>query len=158
MSDQFYGSMGYSWYWVLIIGLVIGIVLVLRLFIQQWSAKRPDAVPVYINLPVETKANPATLRSLALQALAQIEQQVVSGKLSAHQGLVAMSAILREFAWRSTGVDYRTFTLRELRQTPHTELADTVAKMYPTLFGPRERMSIAAGAQLARKVVNTWTS
>ena len=69
-----------------------------------------------------------------------------------------MSAILREFAWRSTGVDYRSFTLRDLRQTPHSELADTVAKMYPTIFGQRGRLTIGQGGKLARKVVNTWTS
>ena len=157
MSDQLYGALGYSWYWLLLIGLVIGAVLVLRLLIQHWSSKRPDAVPVYINLPVTKKVNPMTLRTLTMQALDQIEQRSLAGTLSRQQSLTAISAILREFAWRSTGVDYRSYTLSELRQTPHKELADTIAKMYPSLFGPRERISVSSSLTLARKVVDSWT-
>ncbi|MGB3413871.1 MAG: hypothetical protein WBA28_04055 [Microbacteriaceae bacterium] len=157
MSDSFYGALPYAWYWVLIIVLVIGAIIVLGMFINQWARKSPGAVPVYINLPIEPRPSPQNLKNVTLQVISQIERQALNNEISTRNALLAYSAVLREFAWRSTGTDFRKLNLSDIRKTDRKDLATAIEKLYPSVFGTNETVSVNNGAKAAREVVQRWT-
>ena len=95
------------------------------------------------------------------QDLDAVAADVEAGRLSAREGHQRLSAIVRTFAARRTGLPVEAMTLQDLRSLEDLPgLAELVGELYPPEFAGREDLAAAAFTRSvahAREVVRTWT-
>ena len=115
--------------------------------------------------PREVVAPPAQPRRLtpmqsakqvAFDRIGAVEAAVAAGTTDVRDAHIELSAILREFATETTGIDARSMTLTELRASGLESLATVVATYYPIAFGVPEHSRLAGAADRAREVLAGW--
>ena len=115
--------------------------------------------------PREVVATPAPPRRLtpmqsakqvAFDRIGAVEAAVAAGTTDVRDAHIELSAILREFATETTGIDARSMTLTELRASGLESLATVVATYYPIAFGVPEHSRLAGAADRAREVLAGW--
>jgi hypothetical protein len=140
-------------WWALGLGL-LATVLVWNLGVAWWG--RPRRVRVAAAEPADV----AAVRRRHLEQLAEVEAQVGSGVLGAREGVQALSVVARSWVQETTGVPARHLALEDLRSAGPAALAEAVAQMYPSAFGPGapDELDFRAALRRARAVVGTtWT-
>lgn len=153
--DDFFAPWGYDWWWWAVLPVFLALV-VAWIFVSRWLARRIGRPPQAVTLP--TLWVPP--KDAAREALERIDATVVAahrGELDARDVHVELSAIVREYGYKRTGVDTRSMTLAELRRSRLTQVADTVATFYPIAFAPDPASEVEPAAERAREVVRSWS-
>jgi hypothetical protein len=149
-----------SQYGVLWLLLAIGLVLL----IVAWYVLLPRLVRRFTKPRPAVTLPPPPIRLTPLQAAKQIafdrigavEAAVGAGTTDVRDAHIELSAILREFATSTTGIDARSMTLTELRASRLEALAAVVATYYPIAFGVPEHSGLSGAADRAREVLASW--
>lgn len=89
--------------------------------------------------------------------IAEVESAHHRGELTVRDAHQRLSLLLRFFAWESSGLRAPQMTLADLREAHATPLSDAVEQLYPGAFAEIERGSVLEAAELARRVVHSWT-
>lgn len=116
----------------------------------------PEPEPDTSWLPIDATA----LRSKYEQLITDVEAAHNRGELSLRAAHQRLSLVLRLFAYETSGIRAPQMTLgelRELRDARAVPLTAAVAKLYPGAFEAIERGSMVEAADVARRVVHSWS-
>lgn len=149
-----------SQYGVLWLLLAIGLVVL----IVAWYVLLPRLVRRFTKPPVTVTPPPQprvltplqTAKQIAFDRIGGVESAVTAGTMDVRDAHIELSAILRDFATTTTGIDARPMTLTELRASKLEALAAVVATYYPIAFGVPEHSKLSGAADRAREVLATW--
>ena len=138
--------------------------LVLALLIVAWYVLLPRLVrrftrPRVAAARVEPPRRPTplqTAKQMAFDRISAVEEAVKAGRTDVRDAHIELSAILREFASTTTGIDARSMTLTELRASRLDAIATVVATYYPIAFGVPEHSTLSGAADRAREVLAAW--
>ncbi|MEY2849909.1 MAG: hypothetical protein RI885_2576 [Actinomycetota bacterium] len=97
------------------------------------------------------------LRYKYLNLISEVETANARGELGIRQAHQRLSQLLRFHAFEASGVRAPQMTLTDLRSEQLTSLTDAVEQLYPGAFAEIERGGVAQSADLARRVVRSWT-
>lgn len=144
----------YSGLWnVVAAAIVIGAILLIVAIVRSTRARRSDATDIDWIPVVDRDAT----RERYLGLIDDAEADHRAGRMRARQLHQRMSFLVREFVFEIDGVNAPTMTLSDLRATRHHPLGDTVSQLYPGEFAPIDRGSPGESAELARRLVRSWS-
>jgi hypothetical protein len=153
--DDFFAPWGYGWWWWIVLPVFL-VLLTAWILLSRRLAGRIGRPPKAVDLPT-VWVPPKDAAKEALERIDATVSAARSGELDARDVHVELSAIIREYGWKRTGVDARSMTLDELRRSRLTEVADTIATFYPIAFAPKPGAEVEPAAERAREVVRTWS-
>lgn len=154
-GNGFFPPVAYSPLWaalaVAILLMLAAFYIVVPLLTRQPRVAEPEADLSW--MPVDVPA----LRGKYDVLISEVEAAHRGGELSIRAAHQRLSLLLRLFAYESTGIRAPHMTLAELREGSNTPLSDAVARLYPGEFEAVERGSVLDAAEVARRVVHTWS-
>lgn len=154
-GNGFFPPVAYSPLWaalaVVILLVLAAFHIVVPLLTRQARVEEPEVDVSW--MPVDVPA----LRGKYEALISEVEAAHRSGELSVRAAHQRLSLLLRLFAYESSGIRAPHMTLAELRDGRDTPLSDAVAKLYPGEFEAVERGSVLDAAEVARRMVHTWS-
>jgi hypothetical protein len=150
----------HPWGWVAI-GLVV-VVVVWHLAVW-WVTREPSAAGGAARRP-DRLPSPARSRGRALEALAEIERDLATGRCDLRTAHHRMSAVVRGFVEEVSDLPARSMALGDLREAGARDLAAAVEAMYPPEFAPDAGPEAGRTSSdrftdtlaLARDLVSSW--
>lgn len=148
----------YSPVWA-VLALVVVLALVAFYLLVPYLTRSREAPAGEIDtswLPVDVPA----LRGKYEQLITDVETAHNRGELSLRAAHQRLSLVLRLFAYETSGIRAPQMTLgelRELRDARAVPLTDAVARLYPGAFEAIERGTMVEAADVARRVVHSWS-
>lgn len=142
------------------IWLIIGMILAAASVVWAIAAiittrpARPQAVTP------RPPVRPQTLNDIRAryeQRIRAIEAGHAEGSIARREGHLQLSAVVREYAQETRGIDAPVMTLQELQGAGLEPVSGAVALFYPAEFMPGELGDIPTAAQTARQVVLGWS-
>ncbi len=154
-GDGFFPPVTHSaWWTALAVAIVVGIALYTAavLFFTR-RRERPAVESEELWMPPTSDE----LRRKYLDLISEVEYASARGELGIRHSHQRLSQLLRFHAFEASGVRAPQMTLTDLRAEHLTALSEAVEKLYPGAFAEIERGGVAQAADLARRVVQTWT-
>ena len=147
----------YGLQWVLLaialVVLIVAFYLLLPRLVRKLTKPRVVVIPP---APPRRLTPLQNAQQVAFDRIGAVEAAVAAGTTDVRDAHIELSAILREFATETTGIDARSMTLTELRASGLESLATVVATYYPIAFGVPEHSRLAGAADRAREVLSAW--
>ena len=154
-GNGFFPPVAYSPLWaalaVVVLLVLAAFYIVVPLLTRQARVEAPDVDVSW--MPVDVPA----LRGKYEVLISEVETAHRGGELSVRASHQRLSLLLRLFAYESTGIRAPHMTLAELRDGRDTPLSDAVAQLYPGEFEAVERGSVRDAAEVARRMVYSWS-
>ena len=138
---------------IALVVLIVAFYVLLPRIVRRLTKPRvtvPPPVPPRRLTPMQSA------KQVAFDRIGAVEAAVAAGTTDVRDAHIELSAILREFATETTGIDARTMTLTELRASKLEAIATVVATYYPIAFGVPEHSRLAGAADRAREVLAAW--
>lgn len=157
--DQLYPPAQYGWGWLaLAFGIILAIILAAVLVMLLTRPKKivdADAADEHPRLAAEVIAQ---LRAEYLAEIDRIQGDHAAGRLSGRDANRQLSATVRRFVNEYSGLEAPVLALADLRRAGvHPALVDALERhYYPSVFRRDHVVDPAAGAEAARRVVQTW--
>ncbi|MCY7325323.1 MAG: hypothetical protein LH605_04240 [Microbacteriaceae bacterium] len=154
-GNGFFPPVAYSPLWaalaIVILFALAAFYVVVPLLTRQARVEEPEVDVSW--MPVDVPA----LRGKYEVLISEVEAAHRSGELSLRAAHQRLSLLLRLFAYESSGIRAPHMTLADLREARNTPLSDAVAKLYPGEFEAVERGSVQDAAEVARRMVHSWS-
>ena len=152
--------MGFSPVWLIVAAALVIAAVLMWVFLRKKlprripRAKKPAA-------PAQMSEEDLTsLKKLYLEKMARTEQELRDGKLTIREAYQRMSADMREFVKRATGVPVREMTLAEISELKIPSLTELVRDYYEPEFAyyseADAHRSFERTCQVIRKWARTW--
>ncbi|MBG6054516.1 hypothetical protein IWX81_000906 [Salinibacterium sp. CAN_S4] len=155
-DSEFFPPVQYLPWWG-IIGFVL-LVLVAGWYVFLFVSTRASRVPApesadYVSGPLRTAE---TVRTEYLELIDLTRREHASGRVDSREAHHRLSQILRSYVAEREGQQTMQMTLKDLRGTRFTPLAQAVEKLYPGAFGVRAGVSVDRAVDEAKRLVSTW--
>ena len=96
------------------------------------------------------------LRQEYLAKLMKIEMEFDSDTTQIRLAYERMSRLIRDFAYKATGIDVMKYSLSEIRKTEHDNLADLIEEYYEPEFDKISVGDVKASIEKTRGVISKW--
>lgn len=154
-GEGFFPPVTYSLWWTV---LAVAILLVIVLFYAAVlfftrPRREPDSETDLSWLP----PSPAELRLKYIDLIGEVETSSARGDLGIREAHQRLSQLLRFHAFEASGIRAPQMTLTDLRAEQLSSLTTAVERLYPGAFAEIERGGVAESADMARRVVQSWT-
>ena len=133
-----------------IIAGIIGTLLIL--FLRKPKRKKPR-VPVA--KPVAPK-NIFTLKEKYIRALTDIERKRSADKIDDRKAAQAVSRVVRDFVYASTGIKVQNYTLMEIHAAKLPRLYELISQCYMPEFAVNPQVNVYEVINKARTVISEW--
>ena len=138
---------------VLLVAAVVAGIVLLVLWSRHAAPVKTQSKPV----AQESRRRPDPgIRQKYDAMLAQLMQQYEDQKVTERQAYQKLSKIVREFAFRMTGVRVQNYTLQEIRVLNQPKLTELIEECYVPEFALRNQADFAETLNTARKVIREW--
>ncbi len=129
----------------------IGTLLIL--FLRFKPRKKKPQVPV--PKPVAPQ-NIVTLKEKYLRALVEIEVKRSEDKINDRQAFQAVSRVVRDFVYASTGIKVQNYTLMEIHAAGLPRLYELISQCYIPEFAIESKSNVYDVIHKARTVIAEW--
>lgn len=141
-------------YWPVILFILAGAIgTLLILFLRFKPRKKKSHTPV--PKPV-APANIMTLKEKYLRALVEIEVKLSEDKINDRQAFQAVSRVVRDFVYASTGIKVQNYTLMEIHAAGLPRLYELISQCYIPEFAIESKASVYDVIHKARTVIAEW--
>ena len=96
------------------------------------------------------------LRQEYLAKLMKIEMEFDSDTTQIRLAYERMSRLIRDFAYKATGIDVMKYSLSEIRKTEFDNLADLIEEYYEPEFDKISVGDVKASIEKTRGVISKW--
>jgi len=97
------------------------------------------------------------LKQEYLARLIKIEMEFDSDPTQIRGAYEKMSLLIRDFAYKATGIEVLKYSLSEIRKTELEALADIIEEYYEPEFDKISEGDVKASIANTRKVISQWT-
>ena len=155
-DSEFFPPVQYLPWWG-IIGFVL-LLVVAGWYVFLFVSTRAGRVPTrpaedHLADPLRTAE---TVRMEYLELIDRTRREHASGRVDSREAHHQLSQILRSYVAEREGQQTMQMTLKDLRGTRFTPLAQAVEKLYPGAFGVRAGVSVDRAVDEAKRLVTTW--
>ena len=134
-----------------VITIVIIVMLLLRIRKNRKSSKKNTVKELLWTKPDITK-----LKQEYLARLYEIESRFDADRTRIRPSYEQMSVLVRDFAFKATGIEVDKYTLYEIRQTHLQKLADLVEEYYEPEFDKISSGDVKASIEKTRRLIAEW--
>lgn len=96
------------------------------------------------------------LRQEYLAKLMKVEMEFDADTTQIRYAYERMSRLIRDFAYKATGIDVMKYSLSEIRKTELNNLADLIEEYYEPEFDKISVGDVKASIQKTREVISKW--
>ncbi|GAB3408158.1 hypothetical protein GCM10027515_25030 [Schumannella luteola] len=155
--DPYFPPQVYDWFWWIILPvflLLLAAWIILSRVIAKRAARPVEAPPAPV---IKRYVPPPDAGPKAFARIDRVRRQFEAGDIDTRDAHIELSEIVRDFGYQRTGIDARSMTLEELRESRLVPIADAVSGWYPIAFAPDADEDIGPALDSARGVVQAWS-
>lgn len=130
---------------------IIGTLLILFLRIKPRKKKPHVPVPK----PVAPQ-NIMALKDKCIRALNEIQRKRSEDKITERQAFQAVSRVVRDFVYASTGIKVQNYTLMEIHAAGLPRLYELISQCYIPEFAADSQANVYDVINKARMVISEW--
>lgn len=130
---------------------IVGTLLIL--FLRIKPKKKNPRVPVV--KPVAPQ-NIYTLKEKYIRALTDIERKRSADKIDDRKAAQAVSRVVRDFVYASTGIKVQNYTLMEIHAAKLPRLYELISQCYMPEFAANTQVNVYEVINKARTVISEW--
>lgn len=154
-GEGFFPPVTYSAWWTVLAVVILVVIAVFVAAVLFFTRVRAD--PASESDLSWLPPSPGELTVKYLGLIGEVETATVRGELGVREAHQRLSQLLRFHAFEASGVRAPQMTLTDLRAAELSSLTDAVERLYPGAFAEIERGGVAQSADMARRVVQSWT-
>ena len=150
-SVNFQGPFSYN------IGLIIGLVIVLFLFVigaiivSYEKQKRKEIVKEIVK-----PKNLEEIKKEYLNKITELEDELKNNKVTTRKSYQKLSLLIRMFVYEVTKINVQKLTLKEIKKYKLPILTELVEEYYVPEFAKEEPNSIEKSLEKTRKAIEKW--
>lgn len=155
--DDYFPPQVYEWAWWLVLPIFLLLLvtwIILSRIIARRAARPVEAPPAPV---VKRYVPPPDAGAKAFARIDRVRRRFAEGEIDTRDAHIELSEIVREFGYQRTGIDARSMTLEELRESRLVPIADAVSGWYPIAFAPDPDEGIDRALDTARGTVQAWS-
>lgn len=148
----------YTWRPITIVGalLLLATLILLCMIFLKINSNRKKHKKNTIREIMWTPPHLERLKQEYLAKLLQIEQDFNSNPDDIRGAYESMSSLIREFAYKATGVEVDKYTLTEIRLTDMKGLASIIEEYYEPEFDKISVGDVKASIEKTRRLILEW--
>lgn len=141
-------------YWPLILFIMAGLIgTLLILFLRIKPRPKKPRVPV---VKPAAPQNIMSIKGKYINALTEIEQKRNANKITDRQAFQAVSRVVRDFVYATTGIKVQNYTLMEIHAANLPRLYELISQCYIPEFAANSQANVYEVINKARTVISQW--
>ena len=138
------------------IALVAATLILIAMILYRIFRNKKEGKKNTIKAILWTRPDLEKLKQEYLARLNHIEMDFDSDKTQIRAAYEKMSVLIRDFAYKATGIEVMKYSLSEIKQTELSALSDLIEEYYEPEFDKISAGDVKESIERTRKVITQW--